>query len=267
MEPLATTKKYKYKALIVDDDKDLLEVLSDIFNNAGFKVVTAIDGLDATFKFSNENFDIIITDIRMPKKDGIKFVQYIQATEAQKMMKAGVSMKPTPIILISASVEDYRVEIEVLGNIEILPKPFTPKMVMEKVLNLLEKKSTPAAAAGNLLSFKAGEYVIREGENSTDIFFVKEGSLKIIKKSSNGTPVAVTTINVGEMVGEMGVLFNRTRSASVVSVTDSILISIPKEKFEAHLATQPKWFKVLFETVSTRLEETTNLLVEERSKK
>ena len=57
-------KKQKYKALIVDDDKDLLEVLSDIFTNADFKVVTAVDGVDASFKFSNEvwifGFDKII---------------------------------------------------------------------------------------------------------------------------------------------------------------------------------------------------------------
>jgi CRP-like cAMP-binding protein len=260
-------KKPKYKALIVDDDKDLLEVLTDIFEAANFKVVTACDGLDATFKFSNEMFDIILTDIKMPKKDGIKFVQYIQATEAQKMMKAGASMKPTPIILISAAIEDYRVELEVLGHIEVLGKPFTPKQVMEKVIGLLEKKTDAQAATGNLLSLKPGEYLMKEGDLSTDLFFVKEGCLKIVKKSESGEEILITTIKAGEMIGEVGVLLHKRRSASAVALEESLVITIPKEKFESHFAAQPKWFKILFETVSNRLEDTTKWLVEERAKK
>ena len=260
-------KKPKYKALIVDDDKDLLEVLTDIFEAANFKVITACDGLDATFKFSNEMFDIILTDIKMPKKDGIKFVQYIQATEAQKMMKAGASMKPTPIILISAAIEDYRVELEVLGHIEVLSKPFTPKQVMEKVMGLLEKKTDAQTATGNLLSLKPGEYLMKEGDLSTDLFFVKEGCLKIVKKSESGEEVLITTIKAGEMIGEVGVLLHKRRSASAVALEESLVITIPKEKFESHFAAQPKWFKILFETVSNRLEDTTKWLVEERAKK
>jgi CRP-like cAMP-binding protein len=69
------------------------------------------------------------------------------------------------------------------------------------------------------------------------------------------------------MIGEMGVLFNKNRSASILALSDCILISIPKDKFESHLASQPKWFKVLFETISGRLEETTRLLVEEKARK
>ena len=258
-------KKPKFKALIVDDDRDLLEVMSDIFVGAGYKVITASDGLDATLKFNNEMFDIILTDIKMPKKDGIKFVQYIQATEAQKMMKAGTSFKPTPIIMISAAIEDYRVELEVLGNIEVLSKPFTPKQVMEKVSSLLEKKSEPQTASGTLLSLKRGDYLMKEGEMSTEIYFLKEGSLKVVKQSSSGAEILVTTLKAGEMLGELGVLLRKKRSASVFASEDSIVITIPKEKFEAHLSAQPKWFRILFETISNRLEETTELLVEERA--
>jgi CheY-like chemotaxis protein len=261
-------KKAKYKALIVDDDSDLLEMLSEILTSAGLKVVTATDGVDGSFKYNNEAFDIILSDIKMPKKDGIKFVQFIQASENQKMMKAGNTFKPTPIILISASAEEYKVELEVLGNIDILTKPFSPRLVMEKVTKLLERKvSTNTASAGTMLAFKAGEYVIQEGDSGTDIYFVKEGSLSVIKKSQNGSDIVVTTIKAGEMLGEMGFLLHKNRTASVLAVTDSLVISIPKEKFESVLSTQPKWFKVLFETISTRLEETTKLLVEARSKR
>jgi CheY-like chemotaxis protein len=261
------TKRNRYKALIVDDDPDLLEMLSEILTGAGFKVVTATDGVDGSFKFNNETFDIILSDIKMPKKDGIKFVQSIKASEAQKMTKVGNTFKPTPIVLISASAEEYKLELEILGNIEILKKPFSPAVVLEKVTNLLERKfSTNAATTGTILTLKAGEYLIQEGETGTDIYFVKEGSFNVMKKSQQGTDVFVTTVKGGEIVGEMGFILHKKRTASVVAVTDSLIISIPKEKFEAVLLAQPKWFKILFETISTRLEETTKLLVEAKSK-
>ena len=69
------------------------------------------------------------------------------------------------------------------------------------------------------------------------------------------------------MVGEMGFLLHKVRTASVLAVTDCVLITIQKEKLEAVISTQPKWFKILLETVTTRLEDTTRLLIEEKSKK
>jgi CheY-like chemotaxis protein len=259
-------QKNKHKILIVDDDNDLLEMLSDILTNAGFKVVTATDGIDGSFKYSNETFDLVLTDIKMPKKDGIKFVQYIQSNDAQKMMKIGSNSKATPIILISASVDEYRMEIDLLENIDILSKPFSPREVVDKVNFLLDKKVSTTASAGAMVTFKAGEFVIKEGETGTDIFFVKEGKLSVVRKGANGKNVVISSVGAGEMVGEMGFLLHRTRTASVMAVTDCSLISIPKEKFEVVISAQPKWFKVLFETISTRLEDTTRLLVEERSK-
>lgn len=99
------------------------------------------------------------------------------------------------------------------------------------------------------------------------IFFVKEGALKIVRKAKNGTSVTVSSVGAGEMVGEMGFLVGKVRTASVLAVTDCVLISIQKEKLEAVISTQPKWFKILLETVTSRLEDMTRLLAEEKSKK
>jgi len=263
---MEVAKKNKQKILIVDDDSDLLEMLSDILTNAGFKVVTASDGVDGSFKYTNENFDLVLTDIKMPKKDGIKLVQYIHTSDAQKIMKPGSSFKATPIILISASMEEYRMEIDILENIEILSKPFSPKEVVEKVNYLLDKKITPSTSPGSIISVKAGSYLLKEGDPGTDIFFVKEGKMSVVRKGANGANIVISTVGAGEMVGEMGFLLHKNRTASVMAITDCHLIVIPKEKFESVLSGQPKWFKVLFETITTRLEDTTRLFVEEKSK-
>jgi DNA-binding response OmpR family regulator len=259
-------QKPKQKILIVDDNTDLLEMLSEILIKAGFKIVTATDGVDGTFKFSNEAFDLVITDIKMPKKDGIQLVQFIHNFDSKMRLKPGNSKKATPVILISASIEEYRMDIDLLENIQVLNKPFSPKEVVDMVNSLLDKKSNPSSSPGSLISFKTGEYVIKEGDVCNDMFYVKEGKLNVVKKNTENINVTICTVGAGEMVGEMGFLLHRTRTASVVALTDSVLISIPKEKFESVMADQPKWFKLLFETVTTRLESTTKLLVEEKSR-
>lgn len=254
----------KHKILIVDDDRDLLEMLADTFNAEGYKVVTAVDGVDATFKFNNDTFDVILTDIKMPKKDGIRFVQHVNMTDTQKMTKVGSKFKPTPVILISASVDEYRMELELINHVDIMTKPFSPKQAVQKVQSLLQKK--PMGSSGAALEYKAGDYVIREGDIDHNIFFVKTGLLRVCKSDNDGKQIVVCTVGPGEIVGEMGFLMKKSRTASVIAAQDSSLILIPKEKFEEIITAQPKWFKVLFETLASRLESTTLQLVEERTK-
>lgn len=255
----------KPKVLIVDDDNDLLEMLVDIFTSGGLKVVTAVDGVDASFKYNNEEFDAIITDIKMPKKDGIKFVQHIQLIETQKMMKQGSSYKALPVFLISASIDDYHAELELISNVDVISKPFSPKDVLQKVKNALENSRSQAPQSVSL-RFSSGDFVMKEGDSGTDIFFVKSGKLQVSKKGLNDAEVILCTVGVGEIVGEMGFLLHKNRSASVKAILDSELISIPKDKFDSIITAQPKWFRVLFETIASRLEDTTKDLVNEKSK-
>jgi CRP-like cAMP-binding protein len=259
-------KKSLKKILVVDDDNDILEMLTEILSNAGHKVTVASDGVACTFKFNNEAFDLVITDIRMPKKDGIKLVEAIHASDSTRIMKQGSTARPTPVILVSASINDYQMEIELLRNIEILNKPFSPKEVVEKVANLLNIK-TSSHTDSKVLDIKPGEILLKQGDPCKEIFFVKSGSLKVVRKSNQGLEVEIIKIGPGEMIGELGFLLDKKRSASVIAITECSLITIPIEKFETIISTQPKWFKTLFETIARRLEDTTLLLAEERSKK
>jgi CRP-like cAMP-binding protein len=259
--------KPRLKVLLVDDDSDLLILLSDIFEVEGYKVVTAKDGVDGSFKFANEIFDIVVTDIRMPKKDGIKFVQFIKATDAQRQVKTGEYTKTTPVLFISASLDDYSAEIGLFTKSAFLSKPFSSKDVIKKVNKLLEKTSSTGVNENTERCYKEGEFIIHEGDQDTDIYYVKDGSLQVLVKDKNEQMVSVATIKTGEIIGELGFLLRKPRTASVVALSDSILIPIPREKFDAVISAQPKWFKVLFETIALRLENTTKLLVEEKTKK
>ncbi len=255
----------KLKVLIADDDKDLLEMLVDIFTSDGMDVVSATDGLDAWVKYGEQEFDAVITDIKMPKKDGLKFVEEIRNLETEKKNVPGNSFVSIPIFLISASIDDYRQSIDRLANIEVIAKPFRPVEALRIVRKVL-KGSQSKDSQIDSVKLSAGEYVMREGDLSTDIFYVKSGQLKVTKKSSNNTEVTICTVKAGEIVGELGFLLHKPRSASVVAVLDTELVPIPKDKFDQIFCDQPKWFKMLFETIAARLEDTTQFLVEERSK-
>jgi CheY-like chemotaxis protein len=245
----------KINILIVDDDQDLLDLMVEIFDEKKFKVITAHDGIEANFKFQNQDFDIIITDIRMPKMDGLAFARLIH------------KIKNIPIIFISASTDDYKTELELFENIDVLGKPFSSTDILNRVSKLLNKKvEDKNSSASKVLEFKPGEVVIAEGSKGDEIYFVKEGSLRVVKMLDSGEQIEITTIGTGEVVGEMSMLLDTKRTATVVAATKVSLMEIPKEKFYEVLAVQPKWFKILFQTISRRLEDTTALLAKEKKK-
>jgi len=76
--------------LIVDDERAIRNVLKDILGNEGYKVEEATDGEDALKKFSATTYDLVLCDIKMPKLDGIEFLQ--KATEINP---------DVPVIMIS----------------------------------------------------------------------------------------------------------------------------------------------------------------------
>ena len=69
----------KYSLLSVDDDADVRKILNEVISHLGHKSVTAVDGMDALEKFSETHFDIMITDINMPRMDGIELMKHIKA--------------------------------------------------------------------------------------------------------------------------------------------------------------------------------------------
>ena len=103
-------------------------------------------------------------------------------------------------------------------------------------------------------SIKLGpnEYLMREGEESTEMYYLQSGTLAIFKRKGDQEH-QIGSIIAGELVGEMSFLDKHPRSASVKSMSDSVLIVIPVEKLEQILKTSPKWFSALLLTLAERL--------------
>jgi CRP-like cAMP-binding protein len=96
------------------------------------------------------------------------------------------------------------------------------------------------------------EYLMHEGQESKEMYYLQSGSLAIFKKKAD-RDVQIGTIMSGELVGEMSFLDGKPRSATVKALQECVLVVVPREKYEQLMETHPKWFKALLNTLLDRL--------------
>lgn len=115
------------KILAVDDSLSIRKSLSFILGNEGYEVVEAEDGVDALEKAQGEKFALVITDINMPRMDGIELTKQLRQTQGYKF---------TPIIaLTTENQQDKMQEGKSAGATGWIVKPFTS----EKLLAVVKK--------------------------------------------------------------------------------------------------------------------------------
>lgn len=116
------------KILIVDDERNICELIRLYVEKEGFKSVTAYDGDEAIQKFNTENPDIVLLDIMLPKKDGWQVCREIR------------SKGNTPVIMLTAKGElfDKVLGLE-LGADDYIVKPFEPKELIARIKAVLRR--------------------------------------------------------------------------------------------------------------------------------
>lgn len=102
------------KILIVEDEKGIRVLLADVLSSEGFEVISVKDGQESLDQMEDSKFDLVITDINMPRLDGIEMLK--------RMKKAGRKEK---VIVITADTLDRRLEDSELPSVLTqLQKPF-----------------------------------------------------------------------------------------------------------------------------------------------
>ncbi|HMS84832.1 MAG TPA: sigma-54 dependent transcriptional regulator [Nitrospira sp.] len=118
------------KILVVDDEQSLREVLSIMLKRAGYAVTSATDGEEAVELLQKEIFDLVITDLRMPKVDGMEVLKAVKSASPE-----------TVVLLITAFASaDSAVEAMKQGAYDYLTKPFQVDEVQLIIRNALEKR-------------------------------------------------------------------------------------------------------------------------------
>ncbi|RTL50400.1 MAG: Crp/Fnr family transcriptional regulator [Rhodocyclaceae bacterium] len=98
-----------------------------------------------------------------------------------------------------------------------------------------EGRLAPIARVASLRHAPRGNVVLREGDRTDSIYFVVNGSLKVSVSDDEGREVILSILGPGELFGEMGVLDNNPRSATVTATHSSDLVTIAKADFQSCL--------------------------------
>ncbi len=168
-----------FKILLVDDEPDILEILSYPLKNEGFQVQTANNGLEAIKLAKDIKPHLIVLDVMMPEMDGI---------EACEIIRKDPKISNTLITFLSARGEDYsKIAGFNAGADDYITKPIKPKVLVSKVKSLLRRislKKSDLIETKNLIIDRSGYKVI---ENNKDIFLPrKEFELLFLLASEPG---------------------------------------------------------------------------------
>jgi excisionase family DNA binding protein len=129
--PTDALESGKRKVLIVDDDEELVELLSDVFEkDARFDVRTANNGFDAGMLVKEYRPDLVVLDVMLPDINGKEVCQRVRSDSTLESVK---------IICISGMVEQDKVaELKAAGANEFMHKPFNVERLLDKACDLLE---------------------------------------------------------------------------------------------------------------------------------
>ena len=122
------------KILLVDDEPDILEIISYNLTAQGYNVSTANNGVQAVKKAKKEQPHLIILDVMMPEMDGI---------EACEQIRKIPELENTLIVFLTARGEDYsQVAGFEAGADDYITKPIKPKVLVSKIKSLLRRLNT-----------------------------------------------------------------------------------------------------------------------------
>ncbi|KFN40415.1 MAG: chemotaxis protein CheY [Sulfuricurvum sp. MLSB] len=147
------------KILMIEDDLELAEILTEFLEQFDFKVTTEDDPFKALSILKLEKFDVVILDLTLPGMDGLEVCEAIRARQN------------VPIIISSArsDVTDKINALE-LGADDYLPKPYDPRELEARIHSVLRRYDAAAAVASeNACDFKLNEEAMQISYKSRPI--------------------------------------------------------------------------------------------------
>jgi len=205
--------KFKAHILVVDDDDGIRNLVKQYLNENNFLVTTAISAEDAIQKIDLIKFDLIVLDIMMPGKNGLEFT----SENKQKIN--------TPIILLTAKGEaSERIEGLEVGADDYLPKPFEPKELILRIMNILNK--TKSKNTRRIIDF--GNITI---DLNKHLIFKNDKEYKI-----NNTEKTI----LEEMINSPGKTFSREEIGRIINLDKERSIDVIITRLRKKIEINPK---------------------------
>jgi DNA-binding response OmpR family regulator len=133
------------KIQVVDDDLELRRLIAFTLRESGYLIVEAGDGEAALELHQQEQPDLVILDVNMPKADGF---------EVLRRLRQGGSRTPVMMLTVRAAEEDQVRGLD-LGADDYLPKPFSPRTLLARVRALMRRSGEPRDAR-----LEAGDFAL-----------------------------------------------------------------------------------------------------------
>lgn len=136
------------RILLVEDDPNFGTVLKDYLTLNDYDVTLAKDGLEGLIMFKNNDFDMCILDVMMPRKDGFSLAKDIRSTNTE-----------IPIIFLTAKTmkEDVLKGYQA-GADDYLNKPFDSEVLLHKMKAIMQRKDSSVNAEEEVYEFKIGKF-------------------------------------------------------------------------------------------------------------
>jgi CRP-like cAMP-binding protein len=117
------------------------------------------------------------------------------------------------------------------------------------------------------MNVEPGEYVFREGEEGSHLCFVASGEFEVMKESSKGIVIRISTLQKGDSIGEMAVIDSYPRSAAVRAKTEGMLITLSRDDFDLLLKERPitgiKVLRAIARLLCSNLRKTSTAVVDQ----
>lgn len=260
--------------LLIEDNNDIRENLSEILELSNYKVLAAPDGKQGVELAIEHHPDIIVCDIMMPVLDGYGVIHMLQKNE---------STRNIPFIFLSAKAErtEIRKGME-LGADDYITKPFTGTEVLSAIesrlrrADLIKEELSPDIQGLNQLITVAGgkdmlqqlakdrstsrykkkQLIYTEGNHALRLFYIEKGKVKTFKTNDDGKELVVGLYNEGDFFGYLALLEGTSYKESAEAIEECEIATIPKEEFEQLVGSNrdvmQKFIKLLAKNVSDR---------------
>ena len=122
----------KKKILVIDDDPDIVTYLTTLLDDNGYAYVSAVDGVDGLAKVKAEHPDLILLDITMPEKSGVRFYRDVREDD---------DLKSIPVVMVTGVMKEFEKFISTRRQVPppdgYISKPIDEKKLLETIAKLL----------------------------------------------------------------------------------------------------------------------------------
>ena len=135
----------KKNILIVEDEKDILELVKYNLHREGYNVFGVTSGEDALKTAAGQSFDLVLLDLMLPGVDGLEVCRTLKASEENRNL---------PVVMVTAKGEEADIVAGLeLGADDYVTKPFSPRVLVARVKAVLRRRAAPPTGESSTLTF------------------------------------------------------------------------------------------------------------------